>query len=108
MGSESLFTKCKSCGKDVSATAKTCPQCGTKLKKLSVIHCIGIVLLGLMTIGLFNSPDDDSTTNSADKIASSSKSTTQSLKSLMPEVQTLFIPAVVEHSGAYSGAKNEL
>jgi hypothetical protein len=108
MGSESVFTKCKTCGKDVSATAKTCPQCGAKLKKLSVIHWIGIVLLGLMIIGLLNSPDEDSTTNSASKIASSSKPTTQSLKSLMPEVQTLFIQAVVEHSGAYSGAKNEL
>ena len=65
MGSESVFTKCKACGKYVSATSKTCTQCGAELKKLSVIHWIGIVALGLIIIILLNSPDEDSTTNSA-------------------------------------------
>ena len=56
MGSDSLFIKCKKCGKMVSKSVNTCPECGAKIKKLSVVHWLGIVLLVLIIIGVINSP----------------------------------------------------
>ena len=41
MKSESLYVKCKSCGKDISKSASACPHCGAKQKKLKVIHWVG-------------------------------------------------------------------
>ena len=108
MGSDSLFTKCKTCGKDVSTSAKACPQCGAKLKKLSVVHWIGIVFSGLIIIGILNSPDNHSLPNPSGSSVTSSKTTAQSLKSQMPEEQLRFVQTVAEHAVVYSGAKNEL
>ena len=58
MPSESLFTTCSHCGKQVSKSARKCPGCGKLVKKLSVIHWIGIILGGLLLIGIINSPND--------------------------------------------------
>ncbi len=65
MGSESLFIKCKTCGKDISKAAKACPQCGSKQKKLSLIHWIGIGFLGLIIIGIINSPENNNKSKSS-------------------------------------------
>jgi hypothetical protein len=57
MPSDSLFIKCKSCGKSVSKSALKCPDCGKILNKLSAVHWVGIALVGLFVIGIINSPD---------------------------------------------------
>ena len=59
MKSESLFVKCKTCGKDISKSASACANCGAKQKKLKVIHWVGIVFGILILIGIINSPDTD-------------------------------------------------
>lgn len=47
--------ECKECKNQVSDTAKVCPSCGKKMpKKLSVIHWIGIVLLGMITLAVLS------------------------------------------------------
>lgn len=58
MPSESLFTTCRHCGKQLSKSARKCPGCGKSVIKLSVIHWIGIILGGLLLIGIINSPTD--------------------------------------------------
>lgn len=58
MPSESLFTTCKHCGKQVSKSKRKCPSCGKLVRKLSIAHWIGLVLGGLLLIGLINSPND--------------------------------------------------
>lgn len=58
MPSESLFTTCTHCGKQVSKSARKCPGCGKSVKKLSILHWIGIILGGLLLIGIINSPND--------------------------------------------------
>lgn len=42
------MTKCKSCGKEVSKSAKTCPECGAKLRMRG---CSKLVLLGVIVVG---------------------------------------------------------
>ncbi|QHF39585.1 hypothetical protein PspS34_15510 [Pseudomonas sp. S34] len=55
MPSESLFTKCKSCGKTISKIAQKCPDCGKKVKKISAIQWVGIIFGALIVIGAINS-----------------------------------------------------
>lgn len=42
------MVKCKECGKEISSTAKTCPNCGAKKKKEG-LGLGGIFLFGLVT-----------------------------------------------------------
>jgi len=106
MGSDSLFVKCKTCGKDISKSAKTCPSCGSKQKKLSVLHWIGIVFGVLIVIGLFNSPD--SSNNNGSNTAPAAKKSAPTLESLQPTDQRKFIEIVSSSAKKFTGAKNEL
>ena len=108
MGSESLFTKCKTCGNGISKPAKVCPQCGSKQKKLSVVHWIGTVFLGLILIGVINSPDNKATSNDSNSNTAISQTTARSLETQMPEDQLRFVQAVTEYATEFRGAKNEL
>ena len=108
MGSDSLFTKCKTCGKEISKSAKACPQCGAKQKKLSVVHWIGIAFLGLIIIGVANSPDDKTSPNESSSSTSTSKTKAQHLEPQMPDQQLRFVQAVTKHATGFRGAKNEL
>ena len=108
MGSESMFTKCKTCGKDISKSAKACPQCGAKQKKLSVIHWIGIGFLGLIIIGIINSPKNKTQSIELNAKASISPAKAKSLEPQMPEEQIRFIRDVSEYATGFRGVKNEL
>lgn len=47
----SKMTKCKTCGADVAKSAKTCPQCGAKLKRSGcLIPLIAIALIVVIVI----------------------------------------------------------
>jgi hypothetical protein len=108
MNSENLFMKCKACGKEVSKTAKSCPQCGEKLKKLSVIHWIGFVLLSLFVIGLINTPDENEQSSSSEPIAKVSAKTNVQPEVAMPADEIQFISAVEKYVSSFREAKNEL
>jgi hypothetical protein len=64
MSSESLFTECKECGKTISNSVRTCTQCGTKQKKLSVVHWVGITLLAFIIVSAINAPKNSSVESS--------------------------------------------
>ena len=109
MSSEKLFMKCNTCGKEVSTSAKSCPQCGAKLKKLSIIQWVGIVFLSLIVIGAINSPDEDSQKaqeNSVKKVLSESEINTT--KVLKPENEIRFIGVVEKYAKSFRTTKNEL
>lgn len=108
MGSESLFTKCKTCSKEISKSAKSCPQCGAKQKKLSLIHWIGIVLLGLIIIVVINAPENKNLPSESNAQTPNPQTKNQSLESLMPEDQLRFIGVVTEYVSGFKTAKNEL
>lgn len=108
MSSESLFTKCKTCGKDISKSAKACPQCGASQKKLTIIHWIGIGFLGLIVIGILNSPEKQSLSTKPNAEASILRAKAESVEPQMPDEQIRFIKAVSEHATGFRGVKNEL
>lgn len=96
MSSENLFVKCKSCGKNIPKSAKTCPHCGRK-KTLSVFHWIIIILGVVMVIGIFNLPD-----------ASDSHNSSATNKALNPPDQGKFIEIVAASTKKFKSTKNEL
>ena len=108
MGSENLFTKCKTCGKEVSKRAKACPHCGEKLKKLGVIQWIGIVLLSLFVIGIIIAPDKKEQSNSSESITKISAKTKEQPVVTMPADELQFIKTVEKYILSFRGAKNEL
>lgn len=63
------LTKCKSCEKEISVDAKTCPHCGAPNKKkmgcISIIGIVfGIMFLGLIIIAQFGENGNDETDSS--------------------------------------------
>lgn len=108
MGSENLFIKCKTCGKEVSKTAKACPHCGEKLKKLSVIHWVGIVLLALFVIAIINAPDKKEQSSSSETVSEVSVKTKAQPEVAMPPGEIQFISAVEKYVIGFREAKNEL
>lgn len=102
MTSESLFTKCNTCGKEISKSAKSCPQCGKKQKKLSLIHWIGIGFIGLIILAIVSAPDTPTQTVETESSRSIATKTTQ------PRDQEIFINSVSQHQELFRNAKNEL
>lgn len=108
MKSESLFIKCKFCGKDISKSASACPHCGAKQKKLKSIHWVGIVLGILLLIGIVSSPDSDQkqANNKSNHSTTSSIAEKQTIQK--PTNQIDFENVVTKFIEPYKQAKNEL
>lgn len=51
--------KCKSCGQEIAKTAKTCPHCGAKNKKPSIVGIILLVLGIILIISALGGGNDD-------------------------------------------------
>ena len=61
------LTTCKECGAQISTKADACPHCGAKRKKVTVIGCLGIIVLTFIVIGVIGtcaSGPSGSTSNS--------------------------------------------
>ena len=112
MGSESLFVKCKACGKEISSKAPACPSCGEKQKKIKKRYWIAIIIGVFILIGLLNSSNEKNSTNSTSisdattTKSSSSKSQTSSVNK--PDKQVQFEKIVMKYVSIYKQAKNEL
>ena len=59
--------QCKTCGKEIASSAKTCPNCGAKNSKVSVKKIIAIFLLFFVIMGIIGSTVDDSQTGDTDE-----------------------------------------
>ena len=106
MSSEKLFVKCSVCRKEISKTAKICPYCGEKYKKISVIQWIGIVFAVLFFIGLFSDPDDTTSSRVSEPIVEAiSKS---QIEINIPIDQEQFNNTIEKYIDRFSGMKNEL
>ncbi len=109
MSSEKLFMKCSTCGKEVSTSAKSCPQCGAKLKKLSVIQWVGIVFLSLIIIGVINSPEESSQKIQVDSVENVLSEDIENIITVTKPVNEIrFISVIKEYVKNFSEAKNEL
>lgn len=108
MKSDSLFIKCKSCGKDISKSASACPHCGAKQKKLKAIHWVGIVFGILILIGIVSSPDSEQKqeTNKSNHSTTSAIAKKQTIQK--PTSQIDFENVVTKFIEPYKQSKNEL
>lgn len=86
MNSESLITKCKSCGKDILKSARSCPQCGKTQKKISITHWVGIVFIGLIMIGIIRSPEN--TSRQTQSVTSQAKVETSNSESIKDKIKS--------------------
>lgn len=59
--------QCKTCGKEIASSAKTCPNCGAKNSKVSGKKIIAIFLLFFVIMGIIGSTVDDSPTGDTDE-----------------------------------------
>ncbi len=103
MKSDSLWTNCKVCNENISRSSKECPKCGAKLKKLSILHWIGIVFFLLFLIVLANPSAKTNKSNDGMTRVSSSDSASQ-----LSKEQKDFVAVVTQNMAAFQDAKNEL
>ena len=108
MPSDSLFTKCNTCGKHIAISDKSCPHCGAKQKKLSVTRWVLIILAVLMIIGVMNSHDVKKSSSQSDTKTQAPQTERQTLESQIPEDQLKFVKVVTNSVSGFRGAKNEL
>lgn len=108
MGSDSLFKECKTCGKLVSKSAKLCSECGSKTKKVGIIHWVGIAFSGFVVISMIGNSGDNDSSNQADINESNTQKKEQPPKLLMPEDQARFIQIVTDYITKFGEVKNEL
>ena len=61
------MVECSTCGKDISSSAKVCPNCGAKRKSTfgKILKWGGLGLLALIVIGIFVPSEDSGTTSYA-------------------------------------------
>ncbi len=55
MSSESLFTKCNGCKKDIAKSAEKCPHCGKRQRWASKTGWIGIAIVSLIIVNALSS-----------------------------------------------------
>jgi len=109
VSSDSIFGPCQSCGKTISKSATTCPECGAKQKKKSIWKKIIIGIVVLNIIGFMGSigKNEPSPQNAPDKTTSIKKEVS-GLSQSLPEDQKQFIQIVTKYIKEYNGAINEL
>jgi hypothetical protein len=74
------MTKCKECGKEISAKAEPCPSCGVKIKKTSLFSWIILIFIVMVAIDLFS--DENSSGSGASKASTTPKAIAMSQVSL--------------------------
>ena len=65
----SKLTTCKDCSNQVSKNADSCPNCGSKIKRTSIITWLALIFIGIpVLIAVFSNASEDSSTNKATTI----------------------------------------
>ena len=77
---------CKSCGNEVAKSAKTCPNCGQKLK-MGLLKKVAIGLFGFMVLGALSSSDDREKSDRPDSSETVSHSSQETSSSTTPDGQ---------------------
>lgn len=106
---------CKTCEKEVSSTAKTCPHCGQKLKSgfiIKTLKTVGAILAFLFILGLII-PDPDKPAASAntesEETVTQAVSTSQTARpDPTPSSQQQFLAAIAAAREASDAATNDM
>ncbi len=105
MSSESLYTTCSKCRANVMKSEVKCPNCGTKLKKLTILHWVGIGFASLIVLSICSAPDRNGSEQAGRKPQIEALVNNTSEK---PEAQLRLIQIVDKSRNAYKKASNEI
>ena len=66
------LTQCKDCGNQISKNAASCPNCGAKNKRTSIVTWLVLIFIGIpILIAVFSGAGDDTATAQSQNLASS-------------------------------------
>lgn len=105
MPSESLYLNCPKCGATAMKNVARCPQCGSKLKKLTIVHWIGLVFLSLIMLSICAAPKRETSPGTQQRFADSLPKNEN--PNVSPEQQKL-VDISRRMREKYSSAKNEI
>lgn len=108
MSSESLYSNCKTCGKLVAKSASACPSCGAKIKKLHVIHWIGIGFVALIIIGIVAAPSKPNTETTGTSTFTTADHNQSEAEAVLPAAEQQLVSIVRQYADSFRIAKNEL
>ncbi len=103
MKSKSLWIACKSCGKQMSVEAKTCPDCGARRSRYRAMKWLGGSLLAIVVIAAIASPKKPSDNSPNTRIVASTENVIT-----LPESQKDFTSAIKLYSERFRATANEL
>lgn len=105
MPSESLYLNCPKCGATAMKDVARCPQCGSKLKKLSAVHWVGLAFASLILLSICAAPKRDVPPDTPQPLA---ESPTKAGTSAHPSEQRKLIELAQRMRQKYSVARNEI
>lgn len=105
MSSEALYTTCPKCGSTVMKSEPKCQKCGVKIKKLTALHWVGIVVVALIVMSGFSKPDRDKESGAAIEPRPNTFAETAQTK---PQAQVRLLQIVNSSKIKYRGTSNEI
>lgn len=106
MGSDSLWTDCKTCSKKISISARSCPHCGARRSRFGFAKWLVGGAALVFVLAAIAAPD-----KSAQNQTDTTKAETAvagGATSLLPEAQSRFLAVTAEFSDRFRLATNEL
>lgn len=112
MKSKNLWTACRTCGKQISVKAKSCPTCGASRSRFSALKWLGFGALGIIAAGALVGKQEQRVQSASQEAKSPSMDSdqTRSLSKAvaLPVNQTDFVAVIENYAEQFRKASNEL
>ncbi|MGV1962969.1 hypothetical protein ACQZ5G_22015 [Agrobacterium sp. 22-214-1] len=106
--SKTLWTACRVCQKQVSVSAKACPQCGAPRKRLGALKWFGGGFAALVIASAIFGSGESENGALVGNSTTASASAVKSAAAPSPERQASFIAAISDYKTRFESAGNEL
>lgn len=104
----SKLINCKDCGHQVSKNAATCPNCGMKIKRTSVLTWIAAIFIGLLVISAVMSINSDNTPSAEQAVPASASSEQETVEKSIEDDGSLSEPPAIASSWQYNESVDEM
>lgn len=104
MGSDSLWTDCKTCRKQISVSAKACPHCGARRSRIGIIKWIGGGVAAVVILAGIAGQDE----SAQNKVKAATPAASVTPDASLPEQQRRFLAVTAEYRDRFASASNEL
>jgi len=106
MGTDSLWVSCRTCGKSISVSARSCPQCGDR-RRFGALKWGGVGLVAILALSVLSNRDEP-TSKGAETAGSIALVEDGSAVRNLSERQARFLTAVEAFPKRFENASNEL